>query len=290
MKGTALEKTTLVLIPLVAFALVSNAEVLVERTNEPLVESVLRARGESPPVGGLVAPPAKSNVPAEGQWFIPHYRADKLQVGDSTYFAVRSEGALPSTALAEFFDVRSVLQTTESYDLQPREVKTVAIKLVPNLPIDGDGYTRGFLRISSLVPVSVDYFQLETRNAFAVGGVGFVIDDFCTRWNSRFLRFDPSGGTTLSMMINGPRGALSSDPVTVAGDVYTEGGAYVGSFGIRTDEWSVVLPIHNLMPSGLEFGVVELVINSTFSPAGIIEVQHQALDQFSVGHWAICMD
>jgi len=269
---------------------VSSAAFVVELHNQPLVEAILEGRGVPPSAGGVVDAAVKANKPAEGQWFIPYFKADKLHDGDSTYFAIRSEGFLPSTVVAEFFDVRSNLQTTESYDLEPREVKTVAVKHVPNLTIGGDGYARGFLRISSLVPVVVDYFQLETRNAFAVGGAGFVIGDFCTRWNARFLRFGSSGGTTLSIMVNGPQGVQPSDPVTVAGDAYTESGEFISSFTIRTDEWALEISVHELISAGVDFGVVELAINSMFLPAGIVELQHQALGQFSVGHWAACMD
>ena len=269
----------------------ASAETVIELGDRPVVQRLLDDRAATPPAdGGLVDVTTKANGPLAGQWFIPYFKADKLNEGDSTYFAIRSEGALSSTAVVEFFDVESNLQTTESYDLEPREVKTVAVRYVPNLSIDNDGYARGFLRISSLVPITVDAFQLETRNAFAVGGVGFVEGDFCTRWNARFLRFGSSGGTTLSMMINGPRGTGASAPPTIAGDVYSESGEFVTSFTVRTDQWALEIPVPALVPAGVDFGVVELVINASFFPSGIVEVQHQALGQFSVGHWAICMD
>ncbi|MGD8440594.1 MAG: hypothetical protein PVG53_08655 [Holophagae bacterium] len=269
----------------------SSAETVIELGDRPVVQSVLDDRAAAPPAdGGLVSAPTKANEPLAGQWFIPYFAADKRNDGDSTYFAIRNEGALASTVVVEFFDVDSDVQTTESYDLEPRQVTTVAVRHVPNLSIGSDGYARGFLKISSLVPIMVDAFQLETRNAFAVGGVGFVEGDFCTRWNARFLRFGSSGGTTLSMMVNGPRGAGSSDPPTLAGDVYSENGEFVGSFTVRTDQWAMEIPVQALVPAGVDFGVVELVINATYFPSGIVEVQHQALGQFSVGHWAICMD
>ena len=266
------------------------AEVLIELHDRPFDMTSLVSDDEHPATGGLATAPRKANQPLQGQWFVPYFRADKQTDGDSTFFAIRSEGALPSPVVAEFFDVHSQVQTTETYDLDPREVRTVAVKHVPNLAVGGDGYARGFLKITSLVPITVDYFQLETRNDFAVGGVGFVVGDFCTRWSARFLRFGASGGTTLSMMINGPQGTSPADPVTVAGNVFTESGDPVGSFSIRTDEWALQLPVHELVPEGLDFGVVELIINSTFLPAGIVEVQHQTFGRFSVGHWAICMD
>jgi hypothetical protein len=92
------------------------------------------------------------------------------------------------------------------------------------------------------------------------------------------------------MMINGPQGLRPADPVTVLGDAYSEAGVFLGSFTIRTDQWSIEVPVHDIVPPGENFGVVELAINSLFLPAGIVEVRHRALGQFSVGHWAMCAD
>jgi len=285
-----MNRVVLVVVSTLVGAAAAQAEVVIDLHDRPLVATVLGSRVGPPPTGGLVATEAKSNTPAAGQWFVPHYAADKLHDGDSTFFSIRNEGLVAASVAVEFFDVDFQLQTTQTYDLEPREVKSVAVRNVPNLTIGAGGYARGFLRMTSLAPILVDVFQLETRNAFAAGGVAFVTEDFCTRWNARFLRFGTSGGTTLSMMVNGPQGTRPFDPVTVAGDVYSESGDFVGSFSIRTDEWSFEVAIHDLVPTGVDFGVVELVVNSVFLPSGIVEVQHQALGQFSVGYWAACMD
>jgi hypothetical protein len=156
--------------------------------------------------------------------------------------------------------------------------------------MDLDGYTRGFLRMTALSDVSVDYFQMDTENAFAVGGNGFILDDFCTRWSARFLRFAGDGGTVLTMMVNGPQGSQPADLATVIGNVYSEAGEFISSFEIRTDEYALKIPVHDLLPPDVDFGVVELIVNSLFVPSAIIEVQHQALGQFSVGHRAVCTD
>jgi hypothetical protein len=280
----------IVVVGMVICVVTGHAEVVVDLHEEPLVNAYLADSRRPRPSGGLVDSLAKSNLPVAGLWFIPRYQADKLTPGDSTYFSIRNEGLVATTVQAEFFDVEYGLETTETYELDRHEVHPVAVKFVPNLTIGHDGYARGFVRITSVVPIAVDFFQLETRNAFAVGGVGYVTDDFCTRWNARFLRFDAEGGTTLSMMINGPQGPRPGDPATVIGDVYSEAGTFLGSLTIRTDEWSIEVPVHDLVSPGTEFGVVELAINSIFVPAGIVEVRHEALGQYSVGHWAYCTD
>jgi len=278
------------LIAMVVWVGVARAEVVVKTHDQPLVESFLENRDATVLRGGLVDADVKSNQPASGHWFIPYFRADLLQEGDSTYFAIRNETGAQQSVVVEFFDVRFSLDAIQTYVLGSREVRTVAVKHVPGLTMGGDGYARGFIRMSAPSLVTVDYFQLESRNAFATGETGWAITDLCTRWSSRFLRFGSEGGTTLSVMVNGPRGNRPSDPPTIIADVYSEAGVFIISFEVFTDEYAFELSVHDLIPSALDFGVVELAINAVHSPSGIIEVQHQALDQFSVGHRGICRD
>ena len=268
----------------------ANAAVVIDIDDQPATVAPTDAGTAAREPGGLVDVDPKGNRPAQGQWFIPYYEADRLHDGESTYFAIRNQAGLPTQVLAEFFNVAFELQTTQTYDLESREVKTVAVKHVPNLPMELDGYTRGVLRMTAVSDVSVDYFQLDTDNAFAVGGNGFTLDDFCTRWSARFLRFAGEGGTVLSMMVNGPQGSQPADLATVLGNVYSESGEFVSSFEIRTDEYAFKVAVHDLVPPDVSFGAVELIVNSVFLPSAIIEVQHQALGEFSVGHRAVCTD
>jgi hypothetical protein len=277
-------------IAIICWAGVSSAEVLVKTHDQPLVESFLENRDASNQVGGLADADGKSNRPAAGQWFIPYYRADLLQEGDSTYFSIRNESNFPQSVVVEFFDVGFDLDATQTYEIDSREVRAVAVKHVPHLTMGGDGYARGFIRMNAPSLVTVDYFQLETRNAFATGETGWALTDLCTRWSARFLRFGAEGGTTLAVMVNGPRGNRPSDPATIIGDLYSEAGDFITSFEVFTDEYALEIEIHDLIPPRVDFGVVELVINAVYTPSGIIEVQHQALGSFSIGHRGICRD
>lgn len=285
-----MKRTISAVIAMICWVGVSSAEVVIKTHDRPLVESALENRDTFVLPGGLVDAESKSNRPASGQWFIPYYRADLLQEGDSTYFAIRNESNFATSVVVEFFDVDFDLDATQIYELESREVRTIAVKHVPRLTMGGDGYARGFIRMTAPSLVTVDYFQLETRNAFAAGETGWALTDLCTRWSARFLRFGTEGGTTLSVMVNGPRGNRPSDPATIIGDVYSEAGNFISSFEVFTDEYALEIEIHDLIPSGVDFGVVELLINAVYSPSGIVEVQHQALGQFSVGYRGICRD
>jgi hypothetical protein len=281
------------IIPVVILVCVggSSADVLVELHDEPLVGAAVELqKSTTAPVGGLVAASPKSTVPEAGYWFIPLFEADMVVPGDSTYFSVRNESLAANTVLLEYFDVFFGFQTDEAVELAPHEIRSVALRNVAGLAVDPDGYARGLVRINSLLPVSVDSFQLETRNAFAVGGLGWVIGDFCSQWHTRFLRFGAAGGTRLVFLVNGPLGGDPGDPVTISGDVYTENGDFINSFTVRTDEWFFGLAVHDFVLGGVDFGTVELVINSSFAPAGLVEVRHQALGEFSVGYPAVCAD
>lgn len=281
------------IIPLVVLVCAggSSAEVLVELHDEPLVAAAVeQLKGTTAPVGGLVAAPAKSTVPDAGFWFLPLFEADMVAPGDSTFFSVRNEDSASNTVVLEYFDVRFNPQVNDSIELAPHEIRSVALRNVAGLAVDPDGYARGMVRISAQHPVSVDTFQLETRNAFAVGGLGFVDGDFCSQWHTRFLRFGASGGTQLVMTVNGALGGDPGDPATVTGDVYAENGDFINSFTVRTDDWFFTLPVHDFVLGGVEFGTVELVISSTFMPVGAVDVRHQALGEFSVGYPAVCAD
>ena len=269
----------------------SSAEVVVQIHDEPLVSAAVRTQMASPPqVGGLAAASAKSNVPDDGYWFVPFFEADMVVPGDSTFFSVRNDDALANTVALEYFDVHFNFQFDDTIELAPHEIRSVALRNVAGLAVDPDGYARGMVRIGPQAPIFVDSFQLETRNAFAVGGVGTLIDDFCSQWHARFLRFAAAGGTQLVFLVNGPLGGDPGDPVTISGDIYAENGDFINSFTVRTDEWTFAISVHDFVLGGLEFGTVELVITSQFSPSGFVEVRHQALGEFSVGHPGVCAD
>ena len=144
--------------------------------------------------------------------------------------------------------------------------------------------------VSPTGQVYVDSFHLDTRNSFAAGGEAFLTDEFCIRWNARFLRFSTEGGTRLVFYVNGPWGPDPSDPASVLGNVYAENGEFINSFEIRTDEYSFEIPVHDYVLGGVEFGTVELTINGEFPIGGLVEVRHSALGEYSLGHLATCAD
>ncbi len=102
-----------VVIAVLCWAGVSGTAVVVEIHDQPLVESFLEDRDATNQRGGLADADGKSNRPASGQWFIPYYRADLLQEGDSTYFAIRNESNFTTSVVAEFFDVKFDLDATQ---------------------------------------------------------------------------------------------------------------------------------------------------------------------------------
>jgi hypothetical protein len=285
-----MKRMWVVLVPLIVWTVGASAEVRLEIHHEPLVQSFLDGRTVEPPVGGLVDPATKSNRPNEGQWVIPYFEADKIEPGDTTYFSVRNESGLPTVVQVQYSDVYFNIQRTDTLELAPRQMVPIALNSVPNLTLDADGYARGFIHVFPLRAVAVDVFHLDTRGNFATGGLGYVDDEWCTRWSARFLRFTAAGGTSLIMLINGPQGSGSGDPVSILGDVFTENGDFVNSFTIRTDQYAIELPMEAFGTGGVDFGYIELAINSRFLPAGLVELRHDALGRFSVGLPAVCTD
>ena len=96
-------------------------------------------------------------------------------------------------------------------------------------------------------------------------------------------------GTRLTALINGPHGALPSDPPTITGEVFDEDGHFVNSFMIRTDEWVVELDVLQdlVWPGGPAFGTVRMNFCTTDRGAVVFE-RHTAFGRFSVGSVAFC--
>lgn len=285
-----------VLVLLLAGAAAVHAEVVVRSFDEPRVE--LYRRQLAADAGKPGSLPRKSNEPGDGTWFVPLYKVDARAsgFGSSTFFSLRNEGDVTTNVLVEYFDRRFTVprQHAQRYPLIPHQVVPInARDALAQLDVDADGFARGFVRITPRLdePISVDVFQVDAENNFASGNMAFVApDDFCTFWQVRILRFPgASGGSVLTVFVNGPRGLGAGNPPTVVADVYSQPGPFVRSAEIRTNDWAFELDLAGIA-GGVSFGSVELVLNAASLPGGVVAVTHPALGKFSVGLEGVCRD
>lgn len=284
---------------LVASPAFVHAEVVVQNFDEPRVDIYRKQLEAERSLARQDSPVHKSNEPSDGTWFIPLFKVDAKATGfgSSTFFSLRNEGEVVTNVLVEYFDRKFTppRQHAQRYALIPKQVAAVNVRdALADLDVGADGFARGLIRIIPRAeePISVDVFQVDAENDFASGSPAFVApDDFCTFWQVRFLKFTgASGGSVLTVLVNGPRGPAANNPPTLVADVYNQQGAFIRSAEIRTDQWAFEVDLLALAGGGASFGSVELILNAASLPGGVVSVTHGALGKFSVGLEGVCRD
>jgi hypothetical protein len=266
----------------------SDAEVVIETS-----------AGPAPDLASLRLPPdpaAKGHEPDDGTWFIPLFKVDTRGTApaSSTFFSIRNEGDLTTNVLVEYFDTAFTppRQHAVRYVLIADQIVSVNVRDVPDLDVDPDLFARGILRITPRPdePVAVDAFQVDGTNNFASGGHAFTAGDFCDLWQVRFLDFGGASGSVMTVLVNGPRGMGAANPPTISGTVFNQQGQPVNNFNVRTNEWALEIPLLDLVQGDQRFGSIELVLNATGNPGGVVSVVHSAFGRFSIGAEGVCKD
>lgn len=268
-----------------------SAEVVVEIMAHPILDDHRASHPTEEAVGVKTFEPRQA-------WWIPHFRVDRTQPGDTTLLAI----ALPPSAelcedyvvcsnnvVIQYYDAYHRWQRTETFDLPARSVKTINLRDVPGLAVDADGFARGMLTVYATFRATVDYFQVDTSENLATGGPAMTRDHWCRRSMARFLSFGPGQGSVLSFYVPEPHGTGGAAPPTVLGEVYDESGTFVNSFVIHTDQWAFEVETESFVQAGTHFGTVEVMLDGG-SDQGMLTVRHGAEDRFSIGLDAACID
>lgn len=193
---------------------------------------------------------------------VPYFEVDTTDpFGETTLFALRTVNLSAAATCNVYYD--NVFGTNQASQLSvvvpgagvwPRNLRDV-----PGLPVDPDGYKRGYVRISCNNNVSGDMMQVNPGEDFASGARVIADDDLCVAWDIRFLGSGAfSGGTTFSMYHSAPGGIAPGDPPTAAVTVSGEDGTIWGSpIGLQTDQRSI------------EFGLGQIIaaLPGGFGPA-----------------------
>ncbi len=235
---------------------------------------------------------------------VPYYESDHRDPsGADTLFAVHNETdqTLPVRILyltRAAAEEQQVQETT----LAPRATKTINLRDVPGLAVDGDGIARGLVILGVVGPahqassnlLTGDFFYLDPRTGQSTGGnlANLSLDDpgneLCAEWSTRFFNGGFLGGhTEYRAVVDVPQGSADFDSPTAVGTVYDEAGDPIQSFEIRTDLHSFRLPAADLAPHGMPFG--SLAIRFLFTK-GLLLTEHSGLDRFSVALSAACRD
>lgn len=258
-----------------------------------LAEVTVVVRGPSVGTKTVVRTPVKQLATGPAL-LLPYYEADSVSsVGRTTAFSVRNNTAEPVPVAFTYFepsDGASAL--AEQVVLQPREVRSVNLRDLPNLPVDEKGFRRGFVvaeAIGNLVlpdnVISGDYFVVDPSQSAASGGKLLDTDAAeCQKWGHRFFSgggFD--GGLEISFLALDVPGTR----VQLLGDVYDEDGTAVATIEVESTE-----RVFSVGDDDLDLPISAGTIEWTFQDGarGTVMSTLTAGGVYSVGVEAACID
>lgn len=270
------------------------AEVVIERSGERIFAErrTPNAAAKQAPSGFFERAGAKGTTPTI--WIFPWVIDDSDPFGNSTFFSVRNDNAGGEDADLDirYYDSSFELLAADFLTLASNQLVPVSVRTVDGLVTIPGIVNRGTVEVETDSDISTDVFEVNFDENFASGDRGFTLDDFCTDWRARFLRFPgTTGGTVLTFLLNGPLGPDDEiDPPTITGEVFTQEGAFVNSFSIWTDDWVLEIQALDLVGDDTEFGTLVMALDTAFSPPGVVLEKHSAFSRFSLGIVSVCDD
>ncbi len=265
------------------------------------------AEGSSAADGGeAVGALVKRDVPTS-RLLLPFYRVEQTNLfGLTTLWAVRNESSSPAQLTVRYFrsDRPQTSDQEETFQLGPKEVKTVNVRNVEGLFVDDDGFVTGFATFEvgqGEGPIQGDFFLITPGEAFASGDRLVNIDpasvhyEPCQRMTLRYLNGGAfSGGTQLTVWVETDQPVNSNEPLFFY-SIYPEAGGEQPLFSLPffSEEASFRIPASLLLSSPVTttppaFGVIELEFAPGFQ-AHVAAVM-DANGLYSVGLKAACLD
>lgn len=261
-------------------------------TAEVVLRPSSEAKAAAPPIrpqANALTPPAEKTEKPEDVLIVPFYEVDTTDpTGTTTYFAVRNVAYRPVDLEVRYQASDGAPLRNELVTLAGNETLIRNVRLVSGLPVDPDGFARGFIvivqtSVSGSTLLVGDYFQIDPGNAFATGQRMASVDEFCTLTEVRFLDF--GAGTELRLMINDPRGSDPvSDPASVVVHPFRQDGTAIPTTNIYTDDFAFEISASDFATSS--FGT--FVFEFTNSSGGLVYAEYSAFGQFSVGLNGAC--
>jgi hypothetical protein len=263
-------------------------------------EVVVRA---APPGARAKAARPKVEVPTSAL-LLPFYLVDTTSgSGATTLFAVRNEGEAPVDVQIHYFrvDRPDEAVATQLVELAAKQIRTFNVRdrVGPlHLPVDGDGFARGYVTIEAETGATIqgDQFFVDTAEAFAQGdrlvdmGAASAQSGLCQRIESRYLNGAGFSGTLFRFWLAADAQPSTAEPVAFY-TVYDEAGverlggtisADTVAFEVDVDTLTQVGPV-----SGPAFGAIEVEFNGT---VGHLAAVMNADGLYSVGFAGACLD
>lgn len=235
------------------------------------------------------SPTEKLNQPEE-VLVVPFFEVDTTDPsGNTTLFAVRNVFSNSLDIAIRYqapdgTELRQDFLTLAGFETLTRNVRDVA-----GLPVDPDGFARGFIVVlqNSLQGSGLlvgDYFQVDAGNDFATGQRMASLDELCDLTDVRFADF--GAGTQLRLLINAPQGSNPVlDPPSVEVFPVLEDGTLLPKTEIYTTDFALALSASDF--TGAAFGT--LLFDFQNSGGGLVFAEYSARGRFSVGLNGACI-
>jgi len=275
-------------IGLIAAAFGAEADSTIVIHRQPIDPALRSAAGEQT----VARTAAEDSVPAR-RFLIPYYEVNMLDSSSRvTLLSVRNESAGPAVVDVEILPLNSdVPYVTRVVDLDPRQTFTANLRdhLAGQSGVP-TGMVRGWVRVTSQQPISVDYARVSPDEAYATGGT--AVDEatgLCERYKTRYLIGGPfSGGTQLVFWITEPHGGdPATDPPTLTGSVFDEAGNFINDFAFYTDSYANEISAERLVTGG-HFGSID--VHFLTAGGGYAGATLDASGKYSVGLDGYCLD
>jgi len=214
---------------------------------------------------------------------VPRYAVETTDPsGTSTLFAVRNVTAAPLDLDVRYRSPDGATLRQDLPTLGARATLTRNVRDVAGLPVDPDGFARGFVQIQAATPFVGDYLQVDAAGDFATGDRMISLADLCDLAEIRF--FDFGSGTELHFVVNVPGGTDPEDPPTFTVTPFGEDGAAFPALDVFVDEFTFTMTAADF--TLLAFGT--LVFDFGAASGGAVHGEYSAFGQFSVGMNGAC--
>lgn len=242
---------------------------------------------------------------------VPFFKVDRARgAGESTLYAIRNTSATATHSVTvsywvdHRFDPAADPDRVQTFQLGPREVRTVNLRDVPQLEggAGDDSLVRGWLvaeqTTGSTAVLSGDWFRLTPDQDFATGGrmLDAAASPYtCTKWDQRFLVGGAfSGGTRLEVFVDTPLGShpgtdAPSFVITFTNEAGTVQGSAVEVFTDRQVMELDVATLRAMLPDPRPaFGALEIVFQPG-SGGGVVSGSYSARGRYSVELDGTCL-
>lgn len=236
-----------------------------------------------------------------GQLLLPFFEVNTLEgLGTTTLFAVRNEASLAVDLSFDYYEIDSpqAPQRTEMLTLAAKEIRTVNIRTVPNLEVDPQGVSSGFVIVNGPQGASLhgDYYQVTPNQDFASGFRLLNIDpmssqnDLCNLFSMRFLNgggFD--SGTEYLVWLDLSLAPSGAQPVMDIFAYSQDGGDPILGREFFADTVAFKVTAEQLLqPLSQDFGAIEFQFRN--GVVGHVSAVQSAANRYSVGLEAACGD